>query len=138
MKNIKLQFERDNIERSLPPLNLTLASMKMSDAKTTERDSSARIEKPRKSTYQKTRSQTPKHQQRKIQHIKEKRKNSMYHRAWSQTQVHQNHRWANLIRPTTAIIKLKTLYKEELSETKETGPYQIMRKINGKVDEDRV
>ena len=54
-----------------------------------------------------------------------------------QNRTRQNHRQSTLIFPTKVIIKARYAIKEELPE-KETGPYQIMRKINGNVADDSV
>ena len=55
----------------------------------------------------------------------------------TKNRTRQNHCRDNLIFPTKAIIKARDSIKEKLSE-KETGPYQIMRKINGEVADDSV
>ena len=46
--NFKLQFKRENIERSRPPLDSTTVCANMSDVKTLATESSARREKARK------------------------------------------------------------------------------------------
>ena len=81
--------------------------------------------------------QTQKHQKWKIQHVKLNHGNIAYQRTQSQTQIRQTHLRVNLIRPKTLIIKAKDAIKKELPE-KETGHYQIMHKINGKVADNNV
>ena len=57
----------------------------------------------------------------------------MYQRTPILTQNFQTHRWAILIPLKITIINAEDVKEEEVSETQETGLYQIIRKVNVKV-----
>ena len=74
--------------------------------------------------------QIQKHQQRTLQNIKEKHEKSTYQRTRIQTQICQTHRQTTLVRPKTEMVNTEDTIRRRIIRTQETGPYQIMLKVN--------